>query len=195
MDFLATGAPAGGILLINNSGFGLYGAFPEPATAEQLEMLDVNVRAVVQMTGALLPTLKARGGAVITVASTAAFQPTPFLATYGATKAFVLHWSMALDEELRGTGVRALALCPGPTSTDFFMRAGLEKGSVPNMFGETSEKVVMVALRALAAGKPMVVSGWMNKLSSAMASKLPKPLVSRIAGIAIARYRTKRVGT
>ncbi len=194
MDFLAAQAPKGGILLINNSGFGLYGEFPEPATAQQLEMLDVNVRAVLQMTGALLPTLKARGGAIITVASTAAFQPTPFLASYGATKAFVLHWSMALHEELRGSGVRALALCPGPTSTDFFMRAGLEKGSVPNMFGETSEKVVLVALRALAAGKPMIVSGWMNKFSTAMASMFPKPLVARIAGIAIARYRTKRVG-
>ena len=162
MDFLSADAPTGGILLVNNSGFGLYGCFPEPATAQQLEMVDLNVRAVLHVTGALLPALRARGGAVITVASTAAFQPTPYLAAYGASKAFVLHWSLALNEELRGTGVRALALCPGPTSTDFFKRAGLEKGSVPNMFGETSEKVALAALRALASGKAMVVSGWKN---------------------------------
>jgi short-subunit dehydrogenase len=188
-DFLASDAPKGGVLLVNNSGFGLYGRFPEPATAQQLEMVDVNVRAVLHLTGALLPALKARGGAIITVASTAAFQPTPFLAAYGATKAFVLHWSMALNEELRGSGVRAMALCPGPTSTDFFMRAGLEKGSVPDMFGETSEQVALAALRALAGGKSMVVSGWKNKLQTSVSSKLPKPFVSRMAGIALERWR------
>lgn len=194
-DFLAVGAPTGGILLINNSGFGIYGGFPEPGAAQQLEMIDVNVRAVVQMTGALLPLIRARGGAVITVASTAAFQPTPFLGTYGATKAFVLHWSLALGEELRGKGVRTLAVCPGPTSTDFFRRAGLHEGSVPNMFGETSEKVVMTSLRALASGKSMVVSGWKNKLMTALVTKLPKPLISRLAGLALARFRMKQVKT
>ena len=193
MDFLAVDAPKGGILLVNNSGFGLYGSFPEPATEQQLEMVDLNVRAVLHLTGALLPTLKARGGAIVTVASTAAFQPTPYLAAYGASKAFVLHWSLALNEELRGTGVRALALCPGPTSTDFFMRAGLEKGSVPGMLGETSEQVVLAALRALAARKPMVVSGWKNKLQAAVSSKLPKAFVSRMAALALARWRLNQV--
>jgi short-subunit dehydrogenase len=191
-QFLAVDAPTGGILLVNNSGFGLYGRFPDPGTAQQLEMVDVNVRAVVEMTGALLPALKARGGAIITVASTAAFQPTPFLATYGATKAFVLHWSMGLNEELRGSGVRTLALCPGPTSTDFFQRAGLTKDAVPNMFGETSEKVVLASLRALASGKSMVVSGWKNKVMTAVVTKFPKPLVSWMAGKALAHYRMKR---
>ena len=192
-NFLSVDAPTGKILLINNSGFGLYGRFPGPGTEQQVEMVDVNVRAVVQMTGALLPTIKARGGAILTVASTAAFQPTPFLATYGATKAFVLHWSLALGEELRGTGVRTLAVCPGPTSTEFFRRAGLDQGSVPSMFGETSEKVAMVSLRALASGKSMVVSGWTNKLMTAFVTKVPKPLISRLAGLALARFRMKRV--
>src|SRR6202453_2811349 len=104
-DFLSADAPTGGILLINNSGFGIYGRFPEPGRAVQLEMMDVNVRAVVQLTGALLPAIRERGGAIMTIASTAAFQPTPYLSTYGATKAFVLHWSLAINEELRGTGV------------------------------------------------------------------------------------------
>jgi hypothetical protein len=192
-DFLAVDVPAGGILLINNSGFGVYARFPEPDLDQQMEMIDVNVNAVVRMTGALLPTIKARGGVIITVASVAAFQPTPYLATYGASKAFVLHWSLSLNEELRGTGVRTLALCPGPTSTQFFQRAGLTKDTVPNMFGETSEKVVLAALRAVAAGKPMVVSGWKNKLMTAFVTKFPKPLVARLAGIALGHFRMKRV--
>jgi uncharacterized protein len=192
-DFLAADAPTGGILLVNNSGFGIYGRFPEPGPAQQLEMVDVNVRSVVQMTGALLPAIRARGGAIVTVASTAAFQPTPFLGTYGATKAFVLHWSLALNEELRGTGVRTLAVCPGPTSTDFFQRAGLKEGAVPSMFGETSEKVVLASLRALASGKSMVVSGWKNKLMTAFVTKFPKPLVSRLAGLALGHFRMKQV--
>jgi short-subunit dehydrogenase len=192
-DFLAVDAPAGRILLINNSGFGIYGRFPEPGTAQQLEMIDVNVRAVVQMTATLLPTMKSRGGVIVTVASTAAFQPTPYLGTYGAAKSFVLHWSLALNEELRGTGVRTLAVCPGPTSTRFFERAGLTKDVVPNMFGETSEKVVMASLRAIASGKSMVVSGWKNKLMTAFVSQFPKPLVARLAGIALGHYRMKRV--
>jgi len=195
MKFLTTESPVGGILLINNSGFGIYGRFPDPDAGQQLEMIDVNVRAVVQMTAALIPTMKSRGGVIITVASTAAFQPTPFLGTYGATKAFVLHWSLALNEELRGSGVSTLAVCPGPTSTDFFKRAGLTKDIVPNMFGETSEKVVLASLRAIASGKSMVVSGWKNKLMTAFATKLPKPLVSRLAGIALGHYRMKRVKT
>ncbi len=192
-EFLSSAAPSGRILLINNSGFGVYGNFPEPAGAQQLEMVDVNVRAVLQITAALLPALKARGGVVMTVASTASFQPTPYLATYGATKAFVLHWSLSLNEELRGTGVSALAVCPGPTSTDFFKRAGLEENAVPAALGETSEQVVMSSLRAMAAGRALVVSGWKNKVMAALSSKLPKPLVARFAAIALRRYRMRRV--
>jgi uncharacterized protein len=146
---------------------------------------------VIQMTGSLLPVMKQRGGVVMTIASTAAFQPTPYIGAYGATKAFVLHWSLALNDELRGTGVSALAVCPGATSTDFFRRAGLKEGSVPNMFGETSEKVVMTSLRAMASGKAMVVSGWKNKIMAATASKFPKPLVSRLTAYALAHFRMK----
>jgi short-subunit dehydrogenase len=193
MDFLTVDVPAGRILLVNNSGFGIYGKFPEPSAAQQLEMIDVNVRAVVKMTAALMPTLRARGGVVVTVASTASFQPTPFLSTYGATKAFVLNWSMALNEELRGTGVSTLAVCPGPTSTDFFQRAGLAMGSVPNFFGETSEKVVMASLRAIASGTPLVVSGWKNKVMTAVVSKMPKVLITWLAGHALRLFRMKQV--
>jgi short-subunit dehydrogenase len=194
-NFLNNDAPTGRILLVNNSGFGVYGRFPGAGAQEQLEMVDVNVRAVVQMTAELLPILKERGGVVVTVSSVAGFQPTPFLSTYGAAKAFVLHWSLGLNAELKGTGVSTLVVCPGPTSTDFFRRAGLQKGAVPDMFGETSEDVVNATLRAIAAGKSMVVSGWANKIAMAVVTKFPKPFITWASGMLLDRFRMKRVKT
>jgi short-subunit dehydrogenase len=193
-DFLKTGAPRGRVLLINNSGFGLYGSFPAPGVDQQAEMVDLNVRAMVHLTGALLPAIRERGGVIMNIASTSAFQPTPFIAVYGATKAFVLHWSLALNEELRGTGVRSMAVCPGPTSTEFFARAGLEKRSVAGRFGQTSDEVALEALRAMAAGRSLVVTGWRNKLAAALAAPMPKRFVARVAGKVIARYRMSRIG-
>ncbi len=192
-DFLKFKAPQGRVLLVNNSGFGIYGRFPGRDVALQLEMLDVNVRAVLQLTGALLPTIKARGGAVLTVASTAAFQPTAFLNTYGATKAFLLHWSLGLSEELRGTGVSALAVCPGPTTSEFSQRAGLGEHPVQEPLMQTCEEVVRTALKALAAGKSLVVSGWKNKIGAALVTKLPKTFAARVTAVVMARYRVKRM--
>ncbi len=191
--FLAQAVPAGRVLLINNSGFGAYGRFPEPDLGHQLGLIDVNIRGLVDLTGRLLPLLKARGGAILNVASTAAFQPTPYMATYGASKAFVLHWSLALNAELRGSGVTALAVCPGPTTTDFFKRAGLHSGTVSPSLSMDCEAVVMASLRALAAGRSQVVTGWKNKVMAFFASKLPKPLIARLAAKVLARYQPKRV--
>jgi short-subunit dehydrogenase len=192
-EFVTSKVPVGRILLINNSGFGAYGHFPEPNLGHQLEMLDVNIRGLVHLTGLLLPLLKERGGAIINVASTAAFQPTPFMAAYGASKAFVLHWSLALNEELRGSGVRALAVCPGPTATEFFRRAGLKQGSVADQLSMTCEEVVIASLRALGSGHSQVVTGWKNKLGAFFSSKLPKPMVTRIAAMVLARFRLSKV--
>lgn len=190
---LKQSAPTGRILLINNSGFGSYGYFPEPNLAHQLEMLDVNIRAVIQLSGLLLPVLKQQGGTIVTIASTAAFQPTAYMAAYGASKTFVLHWSLALNEELRGTGVRTLAICPGPTSTEFFRRAGLQKGSVADSISMSCEDVVMDGLKALVAGKSLVVTGWKNKLSAFAGSMVPKPFAAWVAAKVLARYRLKQV--
>ena len=191
--FLEETAPNGRVLLLNNSGFGAYGRFPEPDVSHLTEMIDVNVRAVVELTGLLLPLLKRRGGVVINVASTAAFQPTAYMAAYGATKAFVLHWSLALNEELRGTGVRALALCPGPTATDFFRRAGLRQGSVADSLSMTCAEVVDATLVALAKDRALVVPGWKNKVSSFLVAKLPKVLATRLAALLLAQFRLKKV--
>ncbi len=190
--FLEEGGGAGPILLINNSGFGAYGHFPEAASGVLRSMIDVNIASVVTLTAALLPAMRRRGGAIVNVASTAAFQPTAYLSTYGATKAFVLHWSLALNEELRGTGVRALALCPGPTATAFFARAGLGEGVVPGGAGQSAEAVVGEALEALASGRSMVVTGWRNWLMASASSVLPKPLSAWVAARILARYRLKQ---
>jgi short-subunit dehydrogenase len=181
------------VLLINNSGFGSYGRFPEPNLQHQLELLDVNIRGLVQLTGELLPALRSRGGAVLNVASTAAFQATPYMATYGASKAFVLHWTLALNEEWKGTGLRALAVCPGPTATEFFRRAGLKPGSVSDALSMPAERVVLGALQALGSRRSVFVPGWKNKLSAAAGSLGSKQLSASIAGRIIGRYRLSRV--
>jgi short-subunit dehydrogenase len=189
VEHLNSVAPRGRLLLINNSGFGAYGRFPEPNLGEQLAMADVNMRAVLHLTGLLLPVLKQRGGAVMNIASTAAFQPTPFLGTYGATKSFLLHWSIALGEELRGSGVRVLAVCPGPTSTGFSQRAGLQPGQLAEGPRMISEDVVLASYRALAAGKNVVVPGAGNRFLATLAGLVPKPLAARIAARMIAGRR------
>ncbi len=182
-------APLGRVVLINNSGFGTYGRFPEPNLAEQLDMADVNMRAVLHLTGLLLPELKRRGGAIMNIASTAAFQPTPHLGTYGATKAFLLHWSIALGEELGGSGVRVLAVCPGPTSTGFSQRAGLQPGQLAEGPRMTSEDVVMASWLALAAGRSVVIPGAKNRFLAALAGLTPKPFAAKVAGRLISGRR------
>lgn len=193
LAFLNNEVPPGPILLVNNSGFGGYGHFPEPSAGHADAMIDVNVGAMVRLTAALLPVLRARGGAIVNVASTAAFQPTPYLATYGATKAFVLHWSLSLHEELRGSGVTALAVCPGPTATDFFRRAGFDGGKAAGGM-QSSDEVVRETLQALVAGRALVVTGWKNRMLTAVSSKLPKVLSARLARLVLARTRLRKAG-
>jgi len=172
---------AGGkILLLNNSGFGSYGPFPAPNEARTLAMVDLNMRAPVMLTARLLPKLLVRGGAVVNLASTAAFQPTPLFSVYGATKAFVLNWSLGLWRELLGTNVHVLCVCPGPTSTNFFRGAGFTEAPLPGNFGQTSPQVVAESLRALANRKPLVVCGWSNKITATLSSCLPRVWVTRI---------------
>ncbi len=195
ISYLNGAAPQGKILLVNNSGFGGYGRVDEIGRAHQLEMIDVNVRAVVDLTARLLPELARRGGAVVNIASTAAFQPTAYMATYGATKAFLLHWSLALGEDLRAAGVRVLAVCPGPTATEFFKRAGLKQGAVSDRWGQTSDEVVLEALHALARGRRQVVCGWANWLMAACSSRLPKPWAARLGAAVLAKFRLSRVTT
>lgn len=187
--FLSEKVPAGPVLLINNSGFGSYGSFSELDLAREVDMLAVNISAVVHLTGLLLPLIIKRQGAIINIASTAAFQPTPYLATYGATKAFVLHWSLSLAEELRPQGVHVLAVCPGPTATSFFKNAGFSKPILGSGAGQLADAVVREALQALKKGKHFVVTGWKNKWIAFMSSKMPKVFAAWLSGIILKRIR------
>lgn len=177
------------VLLINCAGLGSYGNFGATGGPPPGALIGVNVAAVVELTELLLPEIKARGGAIINVASTAGFQPTPYLATYGATKAFVLNWSLALHEELRAHGVPVQTLCPGPTRTGFFDSAGLGAAEVSPGLSVAPEYVVRASLRALARGRSLVVPGWKNRLITLFAGKLPRVLGTRLTGAVLRRQR------
>lgn len=184
---LAAEVPAGRVLLVNNSGIGGFGRFPAPSAARQLEIIDVNVRAVVDLTARLLPCLQTRGGAIINVASVVAYAPTPFCATYGASKAFLLNWSVALAEEMRGTSVRVLAVSPGTTRTEFFTGTGAAAPEAIARRGMSPDDVAGRALRALAAGKTSVVPGAGNRLATVAGALLPKAAAARITRGAMER--------
>ncbi|MDX2108803.1 MAG: SDR family NAD(P)-dependent oxidoreductase [Verrucomicrobiota bacterium] len=181
----------GKILLINNSGFGTYGAYPMPNLEQHLEMLEVNIRGPVALTGALLPLLKKRGGAIVNVASTAAFQPTPYMGTYGATKAFILNWSLALNQDLKPYNIPVLAVCPGVTTTRFFERAGFD-GATPKPFVQTADAVAWETLHALEKGRSLVVTGWHNKLLTTLSSIAPIRLRTAMAEIVLRKLRLEK---
>lgn len=188
-------AEAGEVLLFNNSGFGDYGCFQDSDPSKQLNMIDLNIKAVVELTNCLLPQLLARGGCIVNVASIAGFQPTPYMATYGATKAFVLNWTLALGEDLRGTKVRTLVVCPGPTQSNFFKAAGFSKPpmdrGINRAFGMTSEEVAALTLRAVARGQSLLVTGWKNKLLVLPGSKFPILLVTRVGAFLLRKMRSE----
>lgn len=181
-------APAGKLLLVHNSGFGAYGRFWEIGGAAQNRLLDVNVRAVVDLTARLMAPLRERGGAVLIVASTAAWQPTPWLATYGASKAFLLQWGLALREELRDDGVGVTVLCPGPTRTGFFEAAKM--GKTPPGFGMAdADAVAKAGLRGVSRDRAVVVPGLLNKTAAALSCRLPRSWQGPVAAFILKRFR------
>ena len=176
--------------LVNNAGFGSMGEFTSLELARELNMIELNVRALVELSHLFLKPMRERGaGAIINVASTAAFQPVPYMATYAATKAFVLSFSEALWEENRGRGVKILALCPGVTETNFFDAAHI--GRPPHRTIETPDEVVTTALRALARGRSHVVSGWLNYALAESQRLVPRSLVARVLGRVMSKQRSE----
>jgi short-subunit dehydrogenase len=168
-------------MLINNAGFGSMGEFSNLDLARELNMIDLNIKSLVELTHHFLqPMLVRKQGAIINVASTAAFQPVPFMATYAATKAFVLSFSEALWEENRPYGIKVIALCPGVTDTNFFEAARGHKP--PARVSQTPEEVVDTALRGLAQGKSHIISGWSNFLMTQSERLVPRSLITRLAG-------------
>lgn len=150
-------------LLINNAGFGTYGSFSETSLPKQLEMIHLNILSLVELTYQFLPQMQQRGsGSIINLSSIAGFQPLPYMSVYAATKAFVLSFSSALWAENREKGLKVLAVCPGPTKTNFFDIAGFDQlasGSSENQRSATPESVVRDALKALEGDNSTVVTG------------------------------------
>lgn len=168
-------------LLINNAGFGSYGAFHRLPIEREVAMIDLNVRALVALTGAMLPTMLARGqGAIIQIASTTSFQPVPYMAVYAATKAFVLSFSEAIAQECRQTGVRVLTICPGHTPTEFQLVSGVNERPVRTA-SQTAKDVVREALTALERGRDtLVVTGLPNRITTQAPRLIPRRWMGRM---------------
>ncbi|MEK3789973.1 SDR family NAD(P)-dependent oxidoreductase [Paenibacillus sp. FSL K6-1230] len=168
-------------LLVNNAGFATHGLFEQVEALRQQEEIMLNVLAVMNMSHLFLPSMLRKGsGAVINVSSTAAFQPDPYMAVYGATKSFVLSFTEALHEENRQRGVKFLALCPGATETAFFDVVNAEEASVGRR--DTPEHVVQVAMNALESGKSYAVPGGQNYMVAQLSRFLPRRSILSIVG-------------
>jgi short-subunit dehydrogenase len=174
-------------VLVNNAGFGQYGLFAENDLEECLRQIQLNVTTLTHLTRLYLPAMieraktKQETGCVLNVASTAAFQPGPLMAVYFATKAYVLHFSEALSNELDGSGVTVTALCPGATATEFHKRAHATGMNLLKFGSMDAHTVAEDGYRALMAGKPVVISGFKNWLLAQSVRFSPRRLVTAIA--------------
>ena len=168
--------------LVNNAGFGVFGAFADQPLPVVLNMLQLNILTLTDLTHRLLPQLRQRRGRILNVASTAAFQPGPYLAAYYASKAYVLHFSEALANELAGE-VTVTALCPGPTATGFAQRAGRGTQKLFKRVGTAAvTRVARAAIVGLQRGQRVVVPGWKNQLLLLLVRLLPRRTVTAIIG-------------
>jgi len=168
--------------LINCAGFGSMGDFARLELESELEMIGLNIQALVALTHRYLQGMRERKrGTIINVSSSAGFQPIPYMATYAATKAFVTSFSEAIAEENRAYGISVMALCPGATDTNFFAASGIsEPFKVKGI--QTVEEVVDAALNGVGRGKSKVVSGFANKVGASLGSVFPNSLVTRVIG-------------
>jgi short-subunit dehydrogenase len=170
-------------VLVNNAGFGLHGSFVELPLARQLEIIQVNVAALVALTGLFLPGMvQRRRGGILNVGSVAGFLPGPHMAIYYASKAFVQSFSEALFEELRGTGVSVTNLCPGPTESNFSQVARTYQARTAQAAKMSAAEVAATGYRAFRAGYCMSVPGAKNILLSQMTRFLPRSMVRKGVG-------------
>ncbi len=169
-------------VLVNNAGFGTLGRFARSDAGPQIDMVQVNVTALTHLTRRFVePMVEREHGRILNVASTAAFQPGPFMAVYFATKAYVLSFSEALGEEMRGTGVTVTALCPGPTVTGFQTRAAMEHSPIGGrMVTGDAAAVARAGYAGMVKGKRVVIPGVFNKAGSALPRLFPRALATRV---------------
>ncbi len=167
-------------LLVNNAGFGSYGYFHEAVPDKQFAMIDLNIKALVKLTYRFLqPMIRNNHGAILNVSSLAGFQAVPFMATYAATKAFVTHFSAALSSELRGTGIRVVALCPGRTKTNFQTTAGSNVVHIRSRSASV-EQVVATAMKALTHNRPLAIEGFTNKCALHVQRFFPRQFILNV---------------
>jgi uncharacterized protein len=168
--------------LVNNAGFGAYGEFTHNNLDDELAMIQVNITSLTHLTKlALSGMLKRRHGRIMNVASTAGFQPGPLMAVYYATKAYVISFSEAIANELQGSGITVTCLCPGPTATEFAVRADMEKSRLFKMGKMGSYPVALAGFRAMMAGKTLSIPGIRNKVLAQSVRFSPRKLVTAVA--------------
>ncbi len=172
--------------VVNNAGFGLAGAAAALDRGEQLAMIDLNVRALTELSLGFVESLARHGGGILNVASVAAFLPGPGMAVYYASKAFVLSFTEALHRELSGRGIRVTALCPGPVPTEFQARAGQRDGSAPQILAVSAARVAQIGYRGFMRGKRVVIAGVGNKIAVFFLRLIPNALL-----LAIVDQRTR----
>lgn len=167
--------------VVNNAGFGLLGRASALSRDEQLGMIDLNVRALTDLSLAFVESLARRRGGILNVASVAAFLPGPGMAVYYATKAYVLSFSEALHHELAGRGIRVTALCPGPVPTEFQARAGIGGRGVRSVLTLSADRVARIGYDGLARGKRVVVAGTANRIAASLLQIIPNAWLLPIA--------------
>lgn len=167
--------------LINNAGYGLFGNFTETNMDEELNMIDLNIKSLTLLTKLLVKDMVKNGeGRILNVASTAAFQPGPLMAVYYATKAYVLSFTEALENELQGTGVYVSALCPGPTETGFGDRANLSSSKLFKGKLMSVTEVAEAAYAGLTSGKSLIIPGFQNRMLTVLVRILPRKTITSI---------------
>lgn len=171
-------------VLVNNAGFGSHGAFSESDPDNDIDMINLNITSLVTLNRLFLnDMLKKNSGRIMNVASTAAFQPGPYMAVYYATKAFVLSFSEAVSEELSGTNVTVSCLCPGPTETEFQYRAGIKETKMMNRRSftvMTAEEVAKTGYKKMMKGKRIIIPGFTNKAGVLFVKLFPRKIISKI---------------
>jgi short-subunit dehydrogenase len=175
-------------VVVNNAGFGLAGRVADLSETEQLAMIDLNVRALTELSLAFTEGLVRHRGGILNVASVGSFLPGPGMAVYYATKAYVLSFSEALHRELSSRGVRVTALCPGPVPTEFQTRAGIDVGAIPRMLVRSAADVAEDGYRGLMQGRRTVTPGYLNKLIVGLVRFAPRGLLLKL----VDRYNRNR---
>jgi uncharacterized protein len=177
--------------IVNNAGFGLLGPAAELDHAEQLAIIDLNVRALAALSLAFVDSLQGHKGGILNIGSVAGLLPGPNMAVYYASKAFILSFSEALYQELKKRGVHVTILCPGPVPTEFQARAGIPPDSQPRILMRSAEQVARTGYRALMRRHRRVIDGWPNRIVMQMMRFVPQSLL--LKAVAASQSRRQRV--